>query len=113
MAELAPWLGLVPRQHSTGGMPTLMGISKRGDCYLRTLLIHGGRTVVRVAHLYTDKRNLSVSELDQRRGKNISAVAVANKKCTPCMGFIKQEGILCGNCHMICYFYSTVIVMNT
>ena len=61
------------------GMPTLMGISKRGDCYLRTLLIHGGRTVVRVAHLYTDKRNLSVSELDQRRGKNISAVAVANK----------------------------------
>jgi transposase len=60
-------------------MPPLMGISKRGDCYLRTLLIHGGRTVVRVAHLYTDKRNLSVSELDQRRGKNISAVAVANK----------------------------------
>lgn len=77
--ELAAWLGLVPRQHSTGGMSTLMGISKRGDCYLRTLLIHGGRTVVRVAHLYTDKRNLWVSELDQRRGKNISAVAVANK----------------------------------
>jgi len=45
--------------------------------------------------------------------KNISAVAVANKKCTPCMGFIKQEGILCGNCDMICYFYSTVIVINT
>ena len=77
--ELAAWLGLVPRQHSTGGKPTLMGISKRGDCYLRTLLIHGGRTVVRVAHLYTDKRNLWINELDQRRGKNISAVAVANK----------------------------------
>jgi transposase len=77
--ELAAWLGLVPRQHSTGGKSTLMGISKRGDCYLRTLLIHGGRTVVRVAHLYTDKRNLWISELDQRRGKNISAVAVANK----------------------------------
>ncbi len=77
--ELAAWLGLVPRQHSTGGIPTLMGISKRGDCYLRTLLIHGGRTVVRVAHLYTDKRNLWINELDQRRGKNISAVAVANK----------------------------------
>jgi Transposase and inactivated derivatives len=56
-----------------------MGISKRGDCYLRTLLIHGGRTVVRVAHLYTDKRNLWICELDKRRGKNISAVAVANK----------------------------------
>ncbi len=50
--ELAAWLGLVPRQHSTGGKPTLLGISKRGDTYLRTLLIHGGRTVVRVAEKY-------------------------------------------------------------
>jgi transposase len=77
--ELAAWLGLVPRQHSTGGKSTLMGISKRGDSYLRTLLIHGGRTVVRVAHKYTDRKNRWISELDQRRGKNISAVAVANK----------------------------------
>ncbi|MFT6915138.1 MAG: transposase [Motiliproteus sp.] len=77
--ELAAWLGLVPRQHSTGGMPTLLGISKRGDTYLRTLLIHGGRTVVRVAHKYEDCRNQWIKELDQRRGKNISAVAVANK----------------------------------
>ena len=78
--ELAAWLGLVPRQHSTGGKPTLMGISKRGDCYLRTLLIHGGgRTVVRVAHTHKDQRNQWVSALDQRRGKNVSAVAVANK----------------------------------
>jgi len=46
--QLAAWLGLVPRQHSTGGKPTLLGISKRGDCYLRTLLIHGARSVVRV-----------------------------------------------------------------
>lgn len=77
--ELAAWLGLVPRQHSTGGKPTLLGISKRGDSYLRTLLIHGGRTVVRVADKYQDKRNQWISELDKRRGKNISAVAVANK----------------------------------
>jgi len=77
--ELAAWLGLVPRQHSTGGKPTLLGISKRGDTYLRTLLIHGGRTVVRVAGKYQDKRNRWISQLDQRRGKNISAVAVANK----------------------------------
>jgi len=77
--ELAAWLGLVPRQHSTGGKPTLMGISKRGDCYLRTLLIHGGRTVVRVAHQHQDRRSRWVSELEQRRGKNICAVAVANK----------------------------------
>lgn len=47
--ELAAWLGLVPRQHSSGGKPLLLGISKRGDAYLRTLMIHGARSVVRVA----------------------------------------------------------------
>lgn len=77
--ELAAWLGLVPRQHSTGGKPTLLGISKRGDTYLRTLLIHGGRTVVRVANKHQDKRSAWVTQLEERRGKNISAVAVANK----------------------------------
>jgi transposase len=77
--ELAAWLGLVPRQHSTGGKPTLLGISKRGDTYLRTLLIHGGRTVVRVANKHQDKRSTWVMKLKERRGKNISAVAVANK----------------------------------
>ncbi len=46
--QLAAWLGLVPRQHSSGGKPMLLGISKRGDSYLRTLLIHGARSVLRV-----------------------------------------------------------------
>jgi transposase len=77
--ELAAWLGLVPRQHSTGGKATLLGISKRGDSYLRMLLIHGGRAVVRVANKHQDRRNCWVSELDRRRGRNITAVAVANK----------------------------------
>lgn len=77
--ELAAWLGLVARQSSTGGKPTLLGISKRGDSYLRTLLIHGGRSVVRVAHMHLDKRNRWVGEIKQRRGENISNVAVANK----------------------------------
>ncbi len=77
--ELAAWLGLVPRQHSTGGKPMLLGISKRGDSYLRTLLIHGGRSVVRVAHKHQDKRNQWIDEIKQRRGENISNVAVANK----------------------------------
>ena len=77
--ELAVWPGLVPRQHSTGGTPTLLGISKRGDTHPRTLLIHGGRTVVRVADKHDDRRNQWTQELDKRRGKNISAVAVANK----------------------------------
>ena len=77
--ELAAWLGLVPRQHSTGGKQNLLGISKRGDTYLRTLLIHGGRSTVRVAHKKQDKRSRWIGELKQRRGENISNVAVANK----------------------------------
>jgi len=77
--ELAAWLGLVPKQRSTGGETTLLGISKRGDSYLRMLLIHGGRTVVRVAHTHQDQRNRWISGVEHRRGKNISAVAVANK----------------------------------
>ena len=57
----------------------MLGISKRGDSYLRTLLIHGGRAVVRCAHKHQDKRNQWVGIVEGRRGKNITAVAVANK----------------------------------
>ncbi len=77
--ELAAWLGLVPRQHSTGGKPALLGISKRGDSYIRTLLIYGGRSVVRCAHKHQDTRRQWVAAVEQRREKNITAVAVANK----------------------------------
>lgn len=52
--QLAAWLGLASRQHSTGGKSTLLGISKRGDTYLRTLLVHGARSVVRVAQAKTE-----------------------------------------------------------
>ena len=52
--ELAAWLGLVPRQHSTGGRAQLLGISKRGDAYVRGLLIHGARAVLRVSGKKTD-----------------------------------------------------------
>ncbi len=89
--ELAAWLGLVPRQHSTGGKPTLLGISKRGDTYLRTLLIHGGRTVVRVADKHQDQRSQWISQLDARRGKNISAVAVANKNARVAWALLSQK----------------------
>ena len=77
--QLAAWLGLVPRQHSTGGKPTLLGISKRGDCYLRTLLIHGARSVVRVAEQKADHANQWLAGLMRRRNKNVAAVALANK----------------------------------
>ena len=89
--ELAAWLGLVPRQHSTGGKPTLLGISKRGDTYLRTLLIHGGRTVVRVADKHSDKRSQWITQIEARRGKNISAVAVANKNARVAWALLSKK----------------------
>ena len=89
--ELAAWLGLVPRQHSTGGKTTLMGISKRGDTYLRTLLIHGGRTVVRVAEKHQDRKNQWVCDVEQRRGKNIAAVAVANKNARIAWALLSKQ----------------------
>lgn len=77
--ELSAWLGLVPKQHSTGGKSTLLGISKRGDSYLRKLLIHGARAAMKVAHRYDDRRNQWATELKERRGYNRSTVALANK----------------------------------
>jgi transposase len=76
--QLAAWLGLVPKQHSSGGRPTLLGMSKRGDCYLRTLLIHGARAVI-----YALKRKPPttgwLANLLARRDKNILDVALADK----------------------------------
>ncbi|MCB1916251.1 MAG: IS110 family transposase [Rhodocyclaceae bacterium] len=76
--QLAAWLGLVPRQHSSGGKPTLLGISKRGDVYLRTLLIHGARAAILAAKRHA-KSNPWLSNLLSRRNPNIAAVALANK----------------------------------
>jgi transposase len=77
--QLAAWLGLVPGQSSTGGKTTLLGISKRGDTYLRTMLIHGARSV-----LFSLKRNPAradewLARVANRRNPNIAAVALANK----------------------------------
>ena len=77
--QLAAWLGLVPRQHSTGGKSTLLGISKRGDSYLRTLLIHGARSVIRVAQAKTELTGSWLERLMSRRNANVATVAQANK----------------------------------
>jgi transposase len=77
--QLAAWLGLVPRQHTTGGKAYLLGISKRGDSYLRKLLIHGARATMRWVGLKTDRRSQWIRQLLERCGKNRTAVAVANK----------------------------------
>ena len=87
--ELAAWLGLVPRQHSTGGRHQLLGISKRGDSYLRNLLIHGARSVLRHVDKKTDRRSIWVKSLMQRRHKNIATVALANKMARTVFALLK------------------------
>lgn len=76
--QLAAWLGLVPKQCSSGGKQLFLGISKRGDTYLRTLLIHGARAVIRHAENKAEPENW-LRRLIMRRNKNIAAVALANK----------------------------------
>ena len=77
--EMAAWLGLVPKQHSTGGKPRLLGISKRGDAYLRKLLIHGARAALRFAPRKHDRRSRWAAGLLERKHVNVTAVALANK----------------------------------
>lgn len=77
--DFAAWLGIVPKQHSSGGKEKLGGISKRGDEYLRTLLIHGARACVLHCEGKLDRRNQWLGSLIKRRNKNIATVAVANK----------------------------------
>jgi transposase len=77
--QLAAWLGLVPREHSTGGKPRLLGISKRGDRYLRKLLVHGARATLRWVDTKSDDRSRWLKALIARRGKNRATVALANK----------------------------------
>ena len=76
--QLAAWMGLVPKQHSSGGKQTLLGISKRGDTYLRTLMIHGARAVIRFAEKKAEPESW-MRKLMSRRNKNVAAVALANK----------------------------------
>jgi transposase len=77
--ELAAWLGLVPRQRSTGGQSTLLGIGKRGNTYVRRLFIHGARSVFQ--HLKRDSHDLGpwMTQLEKRAHKNVVIVAIANK----------------------------------
>lgn len=87
--QLSAWLGLVPRQHSSGGKEKLLGISKRGDVYLRTLLIQGGRAVLNAKVRFISEEEKSkkayskftewMFNLVERNGHNKTIVAIANK----------------------------------
>jgi len=89
--QLAAWLGLVPRQHSTGGKQVLLGISKRGDSYLRMLLIHGARAVIRVAERRAGYAGSWLARLLARRNQNVAAVALANKNARIVWALLAQE----------------------
>ena len=77
--QMSAALGLTPRQHSSGGRERLLGISKRGDAYLRTLLIHGARAVIRTAPAKDDRLSKWVTRLAARSHINVAAAALANK----------------------------------
>jgi len=88
---LSAWIGLVPRQASSGNKQVLLGITKRGDAYLRRLLIHGARSVVWHASKKEDKRSLWINQLRNRRGANKTAVALANKNARVVWALLTKE----------------------
>lgn len=94
--QVSAWLGLVPRQDSSGGKARLLGISKRGDVYLRTLLIHGGRAVVNAAAHKDDTDSRWLNDLVKRRNRNIAAVAVANKNARILWALLTQRTVYRG-----------------
>jgi transposase len=77
--QFAAWIGLVPSQYSTGGKPRLGHISKRGDAYLRNLLVQGARSVLQSAPMHQDRLSRWALELQERRGYYRTLVAIANK----------------------------------
>jgi transposase len=88
--HLAAWMGLVPRQHSSGNRQRLFGISKRGDRHLRTLLIHGARAVVRTSRARDDAQSRWIKDLEARRGAAKTIVAVANKNARVIFAMLKK-----------------------
>ena len=91
--QFSAWLGLVPRQSSSGGKTTLLGITKRGDPFLRTLLIHGARSVVFRAKAKSDKRSLWIMDKQQRLGTTKACVALANKNARIIWALIAREQV--------------------
>lgn len=98
--ELSAYLGLVPKQHSSGDKRVLRGISKHGDRYIRTLLVHGGRAVVQAAMRKNkitglfekqDKHSLWIRGLAERAGTNKTSVAIANKNARMVVALLKNR----------------------
>lgn len=78
-AQFGAWCGIVPRQHSSGGKTQLGGITRRGDSYLRSLLVQGAKSAVFTAHKRSDPISRWALALRERSGWQVAAVALANK----------------------------------
>lgn len=91
--EFAASIGLAPRQHSTGGKERLLGISKRGDSYLRKLLVHGARAVLRHAKNRDDGLSQWLNELSRRKHANIVSVALANKTARAAWAIVHNDTV--------------------
>jgi len=89
--QMAASIGLTPKQYSSGGKDRLLGISKRGDTYLRTLLIHGARSVIVHAKNRDDRLSIWVMALAKRSHTNIAAVALANKTARMAWAMLSNE----------------------
>ena len=89
--DFAASLGLTPRQHSTGGKDRLLGISKRGDSYLRKLLVHGARAVIRYSKGRDDGLSQWLNELVMRKHLNVATVALANKTARIAWAIVHNE----------------------
>lgn len=91
--DVSAALGVVPRQHSTGGKTKLLGITKRGDCALRSNIIQGARAVIIHAHKKHDPLSLWVMEVVNRRGSNKAVVALANKMIRIAWAIVTREQV--------------------
>ncbi|WP_130619023.1 IS110 family transposase [Dyella amyloliquefaciens] len=89
--QMAASLGLTPRQHSSGGKERLLGISKRGDAYVRGLLVHGARSALRTAPSKDDRLSQWVVRLAQRAHPNVACVALANKTARLAWALLRHQ----------------------
>ncbi|MEM6448640.1 MAG: IS110 family transposase, partial [Cyanobacteria bacterium P01_D01_bin.123] len=89
--DFAVTLGLTPKHHGTGGKDRFLGMSKRGDAYLRTMLIHGARSAVRTANGKIDPLSCWINKLLGRRHSNIVVVALANKTARMAWALVRND----------------------
>ena len=89
--QMAAAIGITPKQHSSGDRDRLLGISKRGDVYLRTLMIHGARSAVAAAKHKDDRLSRWVTGIATKRHPNIAAVALANKTARMAWAMLRNE----------------------